>query len=247
MRKITYGIGSLALAALVLTGCAGGGTATDTKTDSAGSDTTSQTTEATEATSDDTNADCPELKTGDEIESSVFAKCAQAEAEGIAGYAVNIDSMGITTTAKYNPSAQEVEMELAGGKLIYVGGKGYIQGAGATEWVDPDPSSSDPIIAGLSAAAKTIEEKGGVGAIDTSLLTPATYKVTGEDTRLGQPVSVVEGTMEVGGVPANLTFYVTKDYGVLETLTSSEVNGQKVDSTTTVTEWDKAQDIKAPK
>lgn len=248
MRKITYGIGSLALAALVLTGCAGGTTA-DSKSDSKGSDTTKTqaSTDETQAATDETNADCPELKTGDDIESTVFAKCAQAEAEGIAGYAVTIDSMGMKTVAKYNPSAKEMEMELAGGKLVYVGGKGYVQSSASGEWVDPDTSSSDPIVAGLSAAAKTIESTGGAGAIDTALLTPGTYKVTGEDTRLGQPVSVVEGTMDTQGVTANLTFYVTKDYGILETKTSTEVSGQKVDSTTVVTEWDKKQDIKAPK
>lgn len=69
---------------------------------------------------------------------------------------------------------------------------------------------------------------------------------TGTGERLGKPVFLVSGTVESQGVSSDVTIEVTKDFVPLATTGSAEVSGQKVESTTVVTEWDVKQDIVAP-
>lgn len=249
MRTSKVFAGTVLLAALVLTGCSGGNSeAPETATPLAdASEAATPTAEASASAEATTGADevgpCPTLSVGASFEASELSACAAAAVTDVAGYAATSTTMGFTTSMKLNPAERELQVDMAQmGEVIVVGGKTYVRTSGG-EWLPGDVNSTDPIIAGLSAAGDSEE------IFNPTALTgdaTGTLTVTGTDTRLGKEVYVITGTQTTEGNTSDVTYYITSDWETLESNVVSEISGQKIDVTVTVTEWDVKQNIVAP-
>ncbi|EYT60607.1 hypothetical protein D514_0106530 [Microbacterium sp. UCD-TDU] len=233
MRVNKWGVGVVLATAVLLTGCTGGGSdSTTEKKPSAGA---SQEAEAPEM-------DCPELKDGASLDGSVLGDCVADAMSETAGYAATSSVMGIDSTARVNPSDKAIETISPAGSLIVIGDDVWVKSA-TSDWQAADPSSSDPVIAALSASAA-----------DASLLDPTkaadavtgAFTVTGTGERLGQAVYLLSGTMEQQGTAVEVVFEVTADYVVLASSSSASLEGQTVEVTMEITEWDVRQEIVAP-
>ncbi|MFE7197968.1 hypothetical protein [Microbacterium oxydans] len=233
MRVNKWGVGVVLAAAVLLTGCTGSGSdSTAEKKPSAGA---SQEAEAPQT-------DCPELKEGATIDGAVLGDCVADAMSDTAGYAATSSVMGIDSTARFNPADKAIESISPAGSLIVIGDDIWVKSA-TSDWQPADPSSSDPVIATLSASAA-----------DASLLDPTRaadavtgeFTVTGTGERLGQKVYLVSGAMEQQGTAVDVVFEVTADYVVLASSSSASLEGQTVEVTMEITEWDVEQDIVAP-
>ncbi|PVE90924.1 hypothetical protein DC434_19870, partial [Microbacterium sp. TPD7012] len=67
---------------------------------------------------------------------------------------------------------------------------------------------------------------------------------TGE--RLGQKVFLLSGTVEQQGTEVQVVYEVTADYINLASTSTASLEGQSVEVTMEITEWDVKQDIVAP-
>ncbi|WP_286300453.1 hypothetical protein [Microbacterium suwonense] len=193
-----------------------------------------------EATS--TDADCPELRVGATIDGQVFADCVTEAIRATAGYAIRTTVLGIETTAAYNPSERAIATTTAAGSAIVIGDDVYVKPP-LSPWQRADTESEDPLVVALSK-----------GAMRGSLVDPAaavknitgTLHVTGTDSRLGEDVFVLTGTIQAQGAPVEVAYGITDDYAPLASTSVAEVNGQRAQTVTEVTEWDVHQDIVAP-
>jgi len=227
-----WGIGVIVAAAVLLTGCSG---TADKPADSTPSTNASQEAEAPQS-------DCPELTEGATIDGSALGTCIAAAGEAIAGYAATMSTMGIESTAKYNPSERALQTDSPVGSVIAIGDDAWVKTPTA-DWQVADTASSDPIVAALSNAA-TAASSVEPTAMASSL--SGEFTVTGTGERLGKPVYLVSGSVEQQGVSVDVVFEVTKDFESLASTSTASVNGQSVESTMVVTEWDVKQDIVAP-
>lgn len=233
MRVNKWGVGVMLAAAVLLTGCSAG--ATDKPAESKPSGGASQEAEAPKS-------DCPELKEGDTVDGSALSTCIAEAMSDTAGYAAKTTVMGIESTAKFNPAEKAIESISPVGSLIALGDDVWVKSA-TSDWQAADPSSSDPVIAALSATAA-----------DVTSLDPAAaaagisgdFTVTGTGERLGEKVYLLSGTVEQQGTPVDVVFEVTEDYVSLASTSSASVEGQSVEVAMEITEWDVKQDIVAP-
>jgi hypothetical protein len=233
MRVNKWGVGVILAASVLLTGCAGGGS--DKPADAKPSGAASQEAEAP-------TSDCPELKEGATVDGAALGTCIADAMEGVAGYAAKTSVMGMESTAKFNPSEKAIESISPAGSLIAIGDDAWVK-SGAGEWQVADPSSSDPIIAGLSSTAAdvaTLDPAAAAAALDGE------FTVTGTGERLGQKVFLVSGTVEQSGTSVDVIFEVTPDYVSLASSSTASVEGQSVEVTMEITEWDVKQEIVAP-
>lgn len=233
MRVNKWGVGVVLAAAVLLTGCTAGGS--EPAAEKKPSASASQESEAP-------TSDCPELKEGATIDGTVLGDCVADAMSDTAGYAATSSVMGIDSTARFNPTEKAIETISPVGSLIVIGDDVWVKSA-ASDWQAADPSSSDPVIAALSASAS-----------DASLLDPTKaadavtgeFTVTGTGERLGQKVYLVSGAMQQQGAEVEIVFEITADYVVLASSSSASIEGQTVEVTMEITEWDVKQDIVAP-
>ncbi len=235
MRVNMWKTGAIVTAAILLTGCSGTG-ASDESSDSKPS--SSSAAEETTAPS----SDCPELKEGATVDITALATCSTERMDESAGYAATSTTLGMESTARYNPSEDAVAVDSSIGSMVIIGDDAWVKSP-SSEWQVADPNSSDPIIAGLSTGAATATSMDPAQAIAAL---NGEFTVTGTGERLGEKVYLVSGTTETQGVAVDATFEVTEDYIILATMTKTEVQGQPVESSLEITDWDKAQDIVAP-
>lgn len=233
MRVNKWGVGVVIAAAVLLTGCsASGSDTTAEKKPSAGA---SQNAEAPKT-------DCPELKEGATVDGAALGGCIADAMSDTAGYAATTSVMGIDSTARFNPSEKAIESISAAGSLIAIGDDVWVKSA-TSEWQAADPSSSDPIIAALSSSAANIT------SLDPATAAKAItgeFTVTGTGERLGQKVYTLSGTIEQQGTSIEVLFEVTADYVNLASTSSASVEGQSIEISMEITEWDVKQDIVAP-
>jgi hypothetical protein len=232
MRVNKWGVGVVLAAAVLLTGCSA---PADKPAESKPSSSASE--EAAAPTSD-----CPELKEGATIDIAALSTCSTESMEKSAGYAATSTTLGMESTARYNPADDAVEVISPMGSMIIIGDDAWVKSS-TSEWQVADPASSDPIIAGLSTGAQSAASMDPAAA--AAALT-GEFTVTGESERLGKKVYVITGTTETQGVAVDATFEVTEDYVILATATKTEVEGQAIESNLEITDWDVAQDIVAP-
>ena len=233
MRVNKWGVGVVLAAAVLLTGCTAGGS--EPAAEKKPSASASQESEAP-------TSDCPELKEGATIDGTALGDCVADAMSDTAGYAATSSVMGIDSTARFNPTEKAIETISPVGSLIVIGDDVWVKSA-ASDWQAADPSSSDPVIAALSASAS-----------DASLLDPTKaadavtgeFTVTGTGERLGQKVYLVSGAMQQQGAEVEIVFEITADYVVLASSSSASIEGQTVEVTMEITEWDVKQDIVAP-
>lgn len=233
MRVNKWGVGVILAASVLLTGCAGGGS--DEPADAKPSDAAQEENAAPES-------DCPELKEGDSIDGAVLTECLMAATADSAGFAAKVTTLGMESTSRYNPADGAIETISPMGSMIIIGEDAWVKSS-TSDWQVADTASSDPVIAGLSTAADSVDVSdpiGMTGALDGE------FTVTGTGTRLGQEVFVITGTADSAGTAVETTFEVTADYVSLASNASTEVEGQAIESTMEVTEWDVKQDIVAP-
>lgn len=235
MRVNMWKTGVIVTAAILLTGCSGTG-ASDESSDSKPS--SSSAAEETTAPS----SDCPELKEGATVDITALATCSTERMDESAGYAATSTTLGMESTARYNPSEDAVAVDSSIGSMVIIGDDAWVKSP-SSEWQVADPNSSDPIIAGLSTGAATATSMDPAQAIAAL---NGEFTVTGTGERLGEKVYLVSGTTETQGVAVDATFEVTEDYIILATMTKTEVQGQPIESSLEITDWDKAQDIVAP-
>lgn len=227
-----WGIGVVLAAAVLLTGCSG---AAEEPSETKPSAETSQEAEAP-------TTDCPELTEGATVDGAALGTCIAAAGESIAGYAATMSTMGIESTAKYNPAERAIQTDSPVGSVIAIGDEAWVKTPTA-DWQVADTASSDPIVAALSnaaTAAASVEPTAMAGSL------AGEFTVTGTGERLGKPVYLVSGSVEQQGVSVDVVFEVTKDFESLATTSTASVSGQTVESTMVVTEWDVKQDIVAP-
>ncbi|MFS0910995.1 hypothetical protein AB3M89_04315 [Microbacterium sp. 179-I 3D2 NHS] len=232
MRVNKWGVGVVLAASVLLAGC------------SAGSDEPAEK-KPSEAATEETQApasDCPELKEGDTIEGAVLAECVTDALTGTAGFAAKMSTMGIESTTRSTPSEGALETISPVGSVIVIGDERWVKSS-SSEWQAPDTASSDPVVAGLSSAASAIDPSDPMGLAGAMA---GEYTVTGTGTRLGQEVFLLSGTSDQQGTTVEMVFEVTADYAPLAATGSTELNGQSLDTTTEITEWDVAQEIVAP-
>ncbi|MBO9625151.1 MAG: hypothetical protein J7484_02100 [Microbacterium sp.] len=233
MRVNKWGVGVIIAAAVMLTGCSAG--ATDKPADTKPSTGASQ-----EATAP--KSDCPELKEGATVDGAALGPCIVTSLDGIAGYAATTSTMGVDSTAKYNPSEKAVEAVSPIGSIIVIGSDAWVKSP-TSDWQVADRTSSDPIIAGLSTGATA------AAAMDPTTIAASLtgqFTVTGTGERLGKKVFLVSGAVEQQGVSVDMVFEITSDYETLASTSTATVSGQTVESKMVVTEWDVKQDIVAP-
>lgn len=233
MRVNKWGVGVILAASVLLTGCAGG--SSDKPADAKPSDAAQEESAAPES-------DCPELKEGDTIDGAVLTECLMAATADSAGFAAKTTTLGIESTSRYNPAEGAIETISTVGSMIIIGEDVWVKSS-TSDWQAADTASSDPVIAGLSTAAESIDladPTGMTGALSGE------FTVSGTGTRLGQEVFVLTGTTESAGTSVETTFEVTADYVNLASKASTSVEGQAIESTMEITEWDKKQDIVAP-
>lgn len=233
MRVNTGGIGVLVVAAVMLTRCTAG--ASSTPAEEKPSTSASQQADAPKN-------DCPELKEGETVDGAALGACIADATSSVAGYAATSTVLGMETTGKYNPAEKALESTTPLGSVIVIGSDAWVK-TSTGSWQVADPKSSDPMVASLSMGASAAAQ-----ASPTAIagLLAGDFTVTGTGERLGEPVFLVSGTVDSQGVSSDVTIEVTEDFVPLATTGSAEVSGQKVESTTVVTEWDVKQDIVAP-
>lgn len=247
MRVSKVLVGS-ALLALVLTGCS-----TNTANDrpAAGDDKPTQTTQAPESTegteeegSDGPTGDCIALAEGVVVNGKDLDACVKQAMEDTAGYAAEMDLMGMTTTSRANPAEGEYETISDFGSMIVIDGEAWVKTDG--DWIVADPDSDDIMISSLSESALEIAQNG----TDTEALAGGSYTgdltVTGTEKMLGETVYVLEGTMDIEGAQYATTIKLTKDYVLFASDTLGEINGMELTVVLEMTEWNKKQDIVAP-
>lgn len=235
--------GTALLGALVLTGCSSNEAkpAEETKP-AATSEAPAATTDAPEAGG---NEDCAPLNEGDKIDAAALTSCISDAMKDTAGFAATSDTAGMETTVQVDTATNAMAMEIMGSTIIKIGDKGWVNPG--TGWAEADPNSSDPMVKGLSASIATMDvstmwsSAGTAAASQTGELVAA----KGENV-LGQDTIKLTGTITAAGVEAETTYYVTSDYVLLKSEQKVTASGQTVDINYEVTEWDKAQDIKAP-
>lgn len=233
MRVNKWGVGVVLAAAVLLTGCTAGGA--EPSAEKKPSASPSQEAEAS-------TSECPELKEGATIDGAVLGGCVADAMSDTAGYAATSTVMGIESTARFDPSEKAIETISPVGSLIVIGDDVWVKSA-TSDWQAADPSSSDPVIAALSASA------GDAALLDPSKAADAVtgeFTVTGTGERLGQKVYLVSGSMEQQGAAVDILFEVTADYVTLASSSSASIEGQTVEVTMEITEWDVKQDIVAP-
>ncbi|WP_217177079.1 hypothetical protein [Streptomyces sp. AC495_CC817] len=228
-----WGIGVVLAAAVLLTGCSGAAEKpADDKKPEAGA---SQEAEAPKN-------DCPELTEGATVDGAALGPCVIDALDDIAGYAATTTMMGMESTSKYNPSERAIESNTSVGSMIVIGDQAWVKSP-TGDWQVADPTSSDPVIAGLSTGATA------AAAMDPTTIAASLggdFTVTGTGERLGQKVYLVEGSIEQQGAKVDMVFEITADYATLASSSKTEAGGQSIESNMVVTEWDVKQDIVAP-
>ncbi|ACQ81896.1 hypothetical protein Bcav_3654 [Beutenbergia cavernae DSM 12333] len=242
MRVTRAGAGLALASALLLAGCAQGGDDPADETSAADEQSGGAEESAEDEPDDDAASDCPELAVGEAVDVAVLAQCAADATAQVAGYAAETDLGGSASQVRVNTDPQALHMTSAMGEVVVVDGVTYVRTTG--EWQEGDPESSDPLIAGLSAAGENIDSLDP--AAQAAAMTGVELTVTGTDTRLDQEVFVISGEGEVEGAAVSTVMYVTADYAVLGNESSADVSGTTIDTVITVTAWDEAQDISAP-
>ncbi|WP_243408742.1 hypothetical protein [Microbacterium sp. TPD7012] len=233
MRVNKFGVGVILAASVLLTGCAAGGS--DKPADAKPSAGASQEAEAP-------TSDCPELSDGATVDGTALGTCIADAMSDTAGYAATSTVMGMETQAKFNPSEKALESISPVGSVIAIGDDVWVK-SGDGAWQAADTASSDPIIAALSAAAAD------VSALDPAAAAAAItgdFTVTGTGERLGQKVFLLSGTVEQQGTEVQVVYEVTADYINLASTSTASLEGQSVEVTMEITEWDVKQDIVAP-
>ena len=233
MRVNKWGVGVILAASVLLTGCAGGGS--DKPADAKPSDAAQEESAAPES-------NCPELKEGATIEGAVLSECLVAATADSEGFAAKVTTLGMESTSRYSPADAAIETISPMGSMVIIGDDVWVKSS-TSEWQVADPASADPVIAGLSTAAASLDVNDPIGMAGTL---DGEFTVTGTGTRLGQDVFVLTGTAQSQGVDVETTFEVTADYVSLASKASTELEGQAIESTMEVTEWDVKQDIVAP-
>ncbi len=232
MRVNKWGVGVVLAASVLLTGCAAGA-------EEAAEDKPS---EAAQPETEAPASDCPELEEGATIEGSVLGGCVSDVMADTAGYAAKTSVMGMESTARYNPAEDAIESISPAGSLIIIGDDVWVKSA-SSDWQPADPASSDPLIAGLSTGATAVAE---MDPAATAAALTGEFTVTGTGERLGQEVFLVSGVSETQGVSVDVVFEITADYVTLASTSTTEANGQAIEISMEVTEWDVKQDIVAP-
>lgn len=228
----TWGIGIVIAAAVILTGCSA-----PAEKPAESTPTSSASEEAAAPASD-----CPELTEGEVVDIATLSTCSADRMKESAGYAATSTTMGMESTARYNPADEAVEVNSSMGSMILIDGEAWVK-TPTSEWQAADANASDPVIAALSTAATT------AASLDPATAAAALngeFTVTGTGERLGKKVYIVNGTTETQGVAVDATFEVTEDYIILATTTKTDVQGQAIESVLEITDWDVAQDIVAP-
>jgi len=72
-----------------------------------------------------------------------------------AGYAAKTVVMGMESTTRFNPSEKALESLSPMGSIVAIGDDVWVKSP-SSDWQTADPSSGDPIIAGLSTTAKDV-------------------------------------------------------------------------------------------
>lgn len=233
MRVNKWGVGVILAAAVLLTGCSASGS--DKPADSKPSTEASQEAEAP-------TTDCPELTEGTTVDGTALGACIADAMSDTAGYAAKTSVMGIESTARFNPSEKALESISPAGSLIAIGDDVWVKSA-TSDWQEADTASSDPVIAALSATADQVTSLDPAAAASAI---SGDFTVTGTGDRLGQKVYLLSGTVEQQGVEAEVVFEVTADYINLASTSTASLEGQSVEVTMEITEWDAKQDIVAP-
>ena len=233
MRGRKWGVGVVLSAAVMLTGCSAG--APDKPAEPKPSAAASQEAQAP-------SSDCPELAEGATVDGSALGACIAEAMTDTAGYAAKPVVMGMESTTRFNPSEKALESLSPMGSVVAIGDDVWVKSP-SSDWQAADPSSSDPIIAGLSATAKDVT---AMDPAATAKTITGEFTVTGTGERLGQKVYLLSGTVEQAGTPVEVVFEVTEDYVNLASTSSATVQGQSVDVALEITEWDVKQDIVAP-
>lgn len=232
MRVNKWGVGVILAASVLLTGCAGG---SDKPAEEKPSGAAQEETSAPQS-------DCPELKEGATIDGAVLSECLVAATADSEGFAAKVTTLGMESNSRYSPADAAIETISPMGSMVIIGDDVWVKSS-TSEWQVADPASSDPVISGLSTAAASIDVSDPIGMAGTL---DGEFTVTGTGTRLGQDVYVLTGTAQSQGVDVETTFEITADYVSLASKASTEVEGQAIESTMEVTEWDVKQDIVAP-
>jgi hypothetical protein len=227
-----WGVGVIVAAAVLLTGCSGTPEKPAASTPSA---TASQEAEASQS-------DCPELAVGATVDGATLGPCIAEAMAATAGYAAKTSVMGVESTTRFNPGEHAIESDSPVGSIIVIGDDVWVKSA-VSDWQTADPSSSDPIVAALSSSAAQ------VASLDPATMATALtgeFTVTGTGTRLGQEVFLLSGQVQQQGAAVEIVTEVTADYVSLASTSSASLNGQSVQISMEVTEWDVKQDIVAP-
>lgn len=233
MRVNKWGVGVLLAAAVVLTGCSAG--ASDKPADAKPSSGASQEAEAPAS-------DCPALEEGATVDGSALGTCIAEAMTDVAGYAATTSVMGMESTTRFNPSEKAIESISPMGSIVAIGDEIWVKSP-SSDWQPADPASSDPIIAGLSTTAADVT---AIDPATTAKAITGDFTVTGTGERLGQKVYIVSGSVDQAGTPVDVQFEVTEDYVNLASTSSASVEGQSLEITMEITEWDVKQDIVAP-
>lgn len=233
MRVNKWGVGVVLAAAVLLTGCSGGGS--DKAAEPKPSSGASQEAEAPKT-------DCPELKEGATIEGSALGACIADAMESTEGYAAKTTIMGIESTSRFNPSEKAIESISPAGSLIAIGDDVWVKSS-TSDWQVADPSSSDPVVAALSASAADITS---LDPAATAAAITGEFTVTGTGERLGEKVYLLGGTVDQQGTSVEVVFEVTADFVNLASTSTASLEGQSVEIAMEITEWDAKQDIVAP-
>lgn len=233
MRVNKWGVGVILAAAVLLTGCSAGGS--DKPAGSKPSTGASQEAEAPAT-------DCPELKVDATVDGKALGACIADAMSDTAGYAAKTNVMGIESTAKFNPSEKALESISPAGSLVAIGDDVWVKSA-TSDWQAADPSSSDPVIAALSAAAADVTSLDPAAAAEAMT---GEFTVTGTGERLGEEVYLLSGTIEQQGTAVDVVFEVTADYVNLASTSTASLEGQSVEVAMEITEWDVKQEIVAP-
>lgn len=232
MRVNKWGVGVALAASVLLTGCAAGSEEPAEEKPSA----------AAQEESAAPASDCPELTEGATIDGAELGGCVSESMAESAGYAATTTVMGMEATARYNPADEAIESLSPAGSLIIIGDDIWVK-SGSSDWQPGDPDSSDPLIAGLSKGAASVAE---LDPASSAAALSGEFTVEGTGTRLGEDVFLVSGTTEQQGVAVDVVFEVTSDYVILASTSTAEAEGQPIEITMEITEWDVAQDIVAP-
>lgn len=102
--------------------------------------------------------------------------------------------------------------------------------------LDPGIAEISPATADLSV----LDFVGGTEMLDT------TFTVTATGTRLDKPVFILTGQVQNQGFSSESTYEIAADYAMLAEKSASDLDGQPIEATMDVTEWDVKQDIVAP-